>query len=115
MVPMISEFDSLLLRTIMEADEEQDTFHGVYPESGAIFMSSSVTKNECFRRRLFGLPSAKGHFVEQVKRGMILFLFEYERRELHGVFQACSDGTMNISARAYKSSGNQFPAQVPYD
>ncbi|CAL9016234.1 unnamed protein product [Prunus brigantina] len=112
MVPMISEFDSLLLRTIMESDEEQDTFHGVYPESGAIFMSSSVTKNECFRRRLFGLPSAKGHFVEQVKRGMILFLFEYERRELHGVFQACSDGTMNISPRAYKSSGNQFPAQV---
>ncbi|XP_020417658.1 uncharacterized protein LOC18779826 isoform X2 [Prunus persica] len=96
----------------MESDEEQDTFHGVYPESGAIFMSSSVTKNECFRRRLFGLPSAKGHFVEQVKRGMILFLFEYERRELHGVFQACSDGTMNISPRAYKSSGNQFPAQV---
>ncbi|KAL6282905.1 hypothetical protein ACE6H2_013834 [Prunus campanulata] len=112
MVPMISEFDSFLLRTLMESDEEQDTFHGVYPEFGAIFMSSSVTKNECFRRRLFGLPSAKGHFVGQVKRGMILFLFEYERRELHGVFQACSDGTMNISPRAYKSSGNQFPAQV---
>ncbi|CAN6553593.1 unnamed protein product [Malus baccata var. baccata] len=77
----------------MESDEGQDSFRGVYPEYGAIFMSSS-------------------QFVKQVKTGMILFLFEYERRELHGVFQACSDGEMNILPSAYNSSGKQFPAQV---
>ncbi|KAK9937154.1 hypothetical protein M0R45_013963 [Rubus argutus] len=96
----------------MESDEEHRTVHGMYPECGAIFMSSSSTKNECFRRRLFGLPSGKGQFVKQVKTGMVLFLFEFEKRELHGVFQACSDGAMNIVPSAWNKSGKQFPAQV---
>lgn len=109
---MISEFDSLLLSTPMESDEEHRTVHGMYPECGAIFMSSSSTKNECFRRRLFGLPSGQGQFVKQVKTGMILFLFEFEKRELHGVFQACSDGAMNIVSSAWSTSGKHFPAQV---
>ncbi|KAB2601678.1 hypothetical protein D8674_002683 [Pyrus ussuriensis x Pyrus communis] len=112
MVAMNSEFGSLLPRTPMESDEGQDSFRGVYPEHGAIFMSSSAMKDECFKRGLFGLPSSQGQFVKQVKTGMILFLFEYERRELHGVFQACSDGEMNILPSAYNSSGKQFPAQV---
>ncbi|KAM1131843.1 hypothetical protein FF1_046313 [Malus domestica] len=60
------------------------------------------TIDECFERRLFGLPSSQDQFVKQIKTGMILFLFEFERRELHGVFQACSDGEMNISPSAYK-------------
>ncbi|XP_068320733.1 uncharacterized protein [Pyrus communis] len=96
----------------MESDEEQDCFRGLYPEYGAIFMSSSATIDECFKRRLFGLPSSQGQFVKQIKTGMILFLFEFESRELHGVFQACSDGEMNISPSAYNLSGRQFPAQV---
>ncbi|KAM1792388.1 hypothetical protein ACFX12_036248 [Malus domestica] len=112
MVAMNSEFDSFLLRPPMESDEEQDCFCGLYPEYGAIFMSSSATIDECFERRLFGLPSSQGQFVKQIKTGMILFLFEFERRELHGVFQACSDGEMNILPSAYNSSGRQFPAQV---
>ncbi|TQD90378.1 hypothetical protein C1H46_024080 [Malus baccata] len=70
------------------------------------------TIDECFERRLSGLPSSQDQFVKQIKTGMISFLFEFERRELHGVFQACSDGEMNISPSAYNSSGRQFPAQV---
>ncbi|KAK8524669.1 hypothetical protein V6N12_029527 [Hibiscus sabdariffa] len=75
-------------------------------------MSDNATKKECLRRKVFALPSSQSHFVKQVKAGMILFLFEFERRELHGVFRACSDDAMNILPYAFSSSGKQFPAQV---
>lgn len=90
----------------------KNTAHGIVPEYGAIFMSNSMTRTECFERKLFGLPSWLGNFVLQIKSGMILFLFEYENRVLHGVFQAVSDGAMNIVPHAYSSSGQQFPSQV---
>lgn len=96
----------------MESDEKHSTVQGKYPGCGAIFMSSSSTKDECFRRKLFGLPSLQWPFVKRVKKGMILFLFDFEKRELHGVFQACSDGAMNIVPTAWSRSGKKFPAQV---
>nr|XP_043632478.1 uncharacterized protein LOC122603750 isoform X2 [Erigeron canadensis] len=84
---------------------------GEFPTSGAIFMCNTRTKKECLRRRLFGLPSGDCDFVLHVKRGMILFLFEYERRLLYGVYRATSDGEINIEPRAFRSSGKYFPAQ----
>ncbi|KAJ7948956.1 DCD (Development and Cell Death) domain-like protein [Quillaja saponaria] len=45
---------------------------------------------------------------------MILFLFEYEKRKLYGVFEAISDGDINIDPHAYASSGRQYPAQVKF-
>ncbi|GMI93598.1 hypothetical protein HRI_003029100 [Hibiscus trionum] len=93
-------------------DAKKNGFPGSCPEFGAIFMSDNATKKECLRRKVFALPSSQSHFVKQIKAGMILFLFEFERRELHGVFRACSDGTMNILPYAFSSSGKQFPAQV---
>ncbi|XVF27260.1 hypothetical protein REPUB_Repub14bG0091600 [Reevesia pubescens] len=95
-------------------DEEQNSVPGSYPKFGAIFMSNNATKGECLRRKVFALPYSQSHFVKQVKSGMILFLFEFERRELHGVFQACSDGAINIMPHAFSSSGKQFPAQVKF-
>lgn len=87
---------------------------GLVPKFGAIFMSNGATRKECLKRKIFGLPMAKANFVKKVKSGMILFLFEFEKRELYGVFQAISDGTMNLNPRAFTSSGKQFPAQVYY-
>ncbi|KAK4254689.1 hypothetical protein QN277_010033 [Acacia crassicarpa] len=84
------------------------------PDFGAIFMSSSATLQECFRRRLVGLPSSCMPFVKQIKAGMLLFLFEYDKRELYGVFESCCDGAMNIVPSAFSSSGRQFPAQVEF-
>ncbi|KAB2060867.1 hypothetical protein ERO13_A10G044700v2 [Gossypium hirsutum] len=95
-------------------DAMKNSFPGGCPEFGAIFMSNNATKRECFRRKVFALPYSQYHFVKQVKAGMILFLFEFERRELHGVFQACSDGEMNILPHAFNSSGKQYPAQVKF-
>ncbi|KAA8536821.1 hypothetical protein F0562_029299 [Nyssa sinensis] len=100
-------------RFSMEYEEENGTL-GRFPESGAIFMSNIATKRECFKRKLFGLPSAQANFVKHVKAGMALFLFEFERRELYGVFRASSDGSMNIVPHAFSSSGKQFPAQVRF-
>ncbi|KAG7573665.1 Development/cell death domain [Arabidopsis suecica] len=87
---------------------------GEDPEYGAIFMSNNSTRKECLSRGLFGLPIGLAGFVKQVKAGMMLFLFEFEKRELHGVFQACSDGAINIEPNAFQSSGKQFPAQVKF-
>ncbi|KAF5472907.1 hypothetical protein F2P56_009568 [Juglans regia] len=98
----------------MEFDKEQHGVPGSVPEYGAIFMLSSATKRECFRQRLVGVPAFLGHFVKHVKAGMILFLFEYEKRKLHGVFRACSDGAENIVPHAFQSSRKQFPAQVKF-
>lgn len=111
-VIVIIKFDSTSRVESMKYDEGQHGAHGEDPEYGAIFMSNSATKRECFSRRLFGLPSSQSHFVMQVKYGMILFLFEYEKRQLHGVFRACSDGAMYIEPDAFRKSGKQFPAQV---
>ncbi|CAH2059314.1 unnamed protein product [Thlaspi arvense] len=95
--------------------EEPNGASGEEPEFGAIFMSNSSTRKECLRRGLFGLPMGQAGFVKQVKAGMLLFLFEFESRELHGVFQACSDGAINIEPYAFCSSGKQFPAQVKFN
>ena len=99
----------------MEFDKEDNGFISVpAPEFGAIFMSNIATKRDCFKHKVFGLPSSMANFVKEVKKGMILFLFEYERRQLFGVYRAISDGEMNIAPHAFSSSGKQFSAQVSY-
>lgn len=57
---------------------------GRLPKYGAIFMSNRSTIEECFERKLFGLPASLTNFVRGVKVGMLLFLFEYEKRKLYG-------------------------------
>lgn len=100
----------------MEYDNEEHGFISVpAPEFGAIFMSNIATKRECFKHSVFGLPLSMGNFVKEVKKGMILFLFEYERRQLFGVYRAISDGGMNIVPHAFSSSGKQFSAQVQFE
>ncbi|XP_061354748.1 uncharacterized protein LOC133299310 [Gastrolobium bilobum] len=102
------------VRLSMGFNDKRYDADGIDPDCGAIFMSNEATKKECFQRRLFGLPSSDIQFVEQVKAGMILFLFEYEERQLYGVFKATCDGAMNIVPNAYASSRKQFPAQVKF-
>uniref|UniRef100_A0A1D1XVI2 B2 protein n=1 Tax=Anthurium amnicola TaxID=1678845 RepID=A0A1D1XVI2_9ARAE len=79
---------------------------------GAIFMSNRSTKEECFRRKLFGSPASQEGFVKKIKAGMVLFLFEYEERKLYGVFEATSNGAMDIIPTAFISSGKLFSAQI---
>ncbi|KAL2480293.1 DCD domain-containing protein [Abeliophyllum distichum] len=97
----------------MESDEDNGAA-GNMPEFGAIFMSNVASKKECFKHKVFALPSSQAKFVKQVKAGMVLFLFEYEKRELFGVYQACSDGAMDIVPHLCNSLGKKFPAQVHF-
>ncbi|GJZ06911.1 B2 protein [Tanacetum coccineum] len=72
-------------------------------------MSNSETKRECLDRKLFGLPYNMSAFVLSVKKGMLLFLFEFENRLLFVVLRATSDGEINIQPGAYRK---KFPAHV---
>ncbi|GAA0183505.1 hypothetical protein LIER_30902 [Lithospermum erythrorhizon] len=85
---------------------------GRVPECGAIFMANMETKKECLELEVFALPSSHSNFVKQVKAGMLLFLFEYESRQLFGVYQAITDGGVNILAQRSCSLFKQYPAQV---
>jgi hypothetical protein len=78
--------------------------------SGAIFMCNRTTMKECLDLLLFGLPRSRRALVEQIVPGMKLFLFEFERRELWGVFEATSCGAMDIVPNAY--TGGSFAWQV---
>ncbi|KQJ91511.1 uncharacterized protein LOC100841770 isoform X2 [Brachypodium distachyon] len=83
--------------------------------AGAIFMSNSETREQCFRTNVFGLPPEYEPFVTDVKQGMPLFLFDYTERKLYGVFEATSDGGMNINRAAFRSNGRTYPAQVCFN
>ncbi|XBI00980.1 hypothetical protein VPH35_129866 [Triticum aestivum] len=72
--------------------------------AGAIFMSNSETRDHCFNTGVFGLPLEYGPFVANVKQGMPLFLFDYKFCKLYGVFKAASDGGMDISRTAFRST-----------
>lgn len=80
-----------------------------------IFGCTNATMNECLSKNLFGLPSRHMVYVQNIKKGMHLFLFNYTDRKLHGVYEAISDGKKNIDTTAWASHGTgqtMYPAQV---
>jgi len=79
------------------------------PPSGYVFLCNNRTERECLERKLFGSPKSEWNRVSQVKKGDILFLLNYHINRLHGVFEAVSDGKMNIDPYAFDG---YFPAQV---
>ncbi|KAK9699980.1 hypothetical protein RND81_08G208500 [Saponaria officinalis] len=83
--------------------------------AGLIFVCKKTTFNECFSKKLFGLPGAHFAYVQKVTPGMPLFLFNCTDRKLFGIFEAVSSGQMNIDKRAWTSDASEltpFPAQV---
>uniref|UniRef100_A0A0V0I905 Putative ovule protein n=1 Tax=Solanum chacoense TaxID=4108 RepID=A0A0V0I905_SOLCH len=79
--------------------------------SGFIFMCDRNTKHDCYRFRVFGLPSNKQEMIEKIKPGAKLFLFDFEAKLLYGVYEATSTGIINLEPLAF---GGKFPAQVKF-
>jgi len=100
--------DSRLLPPGVLCEIEQETKEA-RPPNGYLFLCSNRTERECLERKLFGAPKSEWDRVSQVKEGDILFLLNYQSNRLHGVFEAASDGKMNIEPYAFDG---YFPAQV---
>ncbi|KAL2621380.1 hypothetical protein R1flu_001585 [Riccia fluitans] len=86
------------------------------PDIGSvIFGCSDITFEECLERNLFGLPGPHFSYVRAIRRGMLVFLFNYSNRKLYGVFVAVTAGEQNIDPYAWTDgalSKTRFPAQV---
>ncbi|XP_049374822.1 uncharacterized protein LOC125839888 [Solanum verrucosum] len=82
---------------------------------GVIFGCKNTTIRECLEKQLVGLPSAHFIYVKNVNPGLPVFLFNYDDKKLHGIFEAASSGQMLINPYAWKKDGDErtrFPAQV---
>jgi hypothetical protein len=63
------------------------------------------TAAEFLVRLLFGGRVSDWYKIRQIKKGDILFLLNYRRSPLHGVFEAVSDGRMNPSGKGNLMTG----------
>ena len=80
-----------------------------------IFGCTNNTIAECHSRQLFGLPKAHLSYVHNIKEGLPLFLFNYDDRRLHGVYEAASNGKFCPESNAWTNNGYEktsYPAQV---
>ena len=71
-----------------------------------IFESNTGTHPECLHRELFG---AKRNWPLKVRKGDLCFLFNYDEKLLHGIWEASTDGGTKLVPDAW--SGN-YPYQV---
>lgn len=83
--------------------------------AGLVFLCSSSTIRECFHFRVFGLPAAQREVVERVVPGTKLFLFNFDTKELFGVFEAASRGGLHLVPEAFQDSKATYAAQVRFN
>ncbi|TVT98852.1 hypothetical protein EJB05_14304, partial [Eragrostis curvula] len=80
-----------------------------------IFGCTNNTIAECHSRQLFGLPRSHLSYVQNIKEGLPLFLFNYDDRRLHGIYEAASSGKFCPESNAWSQDGKgktDYPAQV---
>ncbi|KAI4306901.1 hypothetical protein L6164_030141 [Bauhinia variegata] len=82
---------------------------------GVVFGCKHSTIKECFSKQLFGLPASHISYIKHIVPGLPLFLFNYSDRKLYGVFEAASEGRLNINPHGWtvdESECTPFAAQV---
>lgn len=106
---LLTLFVILLLTCRDSMPEKGKALNNQEELSGFIFMCSHVTKPECYRFRVFGLPEWRKEVVEKIQPGTCLFLFDCDSKLLYGIYTATSSGKLGIEESAF---GGKFPAQV---
>uniref|UniRef100_A0A0D9XSJ4 DCD domain-containing protein n=1 Tax=Leersia perrieri TaxID=77586 RepID=A0A0D9XSJ4_9ORYZ len=79
--------------------------------AGYIFMCSGVTKVECYRHRVMGLPLGSLEAVSRIRRGTTLFLYDFDAKHLYGPYCADSNGGLTLVPDAFHG---RYPAQVKF-
>jgi hypothetical protein len=82
--------------------------------AGLIFMCNDRVRTNCFRHKVFGMPFSKKRLLDHVKPGTKLFLFEYEARNLWGIYEAASFPGFELENEAFNGSEVDFPLQVRF-
>ncbi|KAJ7526096.1 hypothetical protein O6H91_17G081300 [Diphasiastrum complanatum] len=108
----INKLDATAVETAKDAKSAKTENPTVEkPVAGMIFGCNDSTEKVCRRLQLFGLPSSRKNDVLRVIPGTKLFLFNFNSKELSGVYEAISHGALDIVPNAFQSYGS-FPAQV---
>ena len=81
------------------------------PAAGVIFGCTNATFEECFQRKVVGLPRKYIPLVQSiVPMRTLLFVFNYSDRQLHGVYLAASPGGENLIPAAFAEAARVVPA-----
>ncbi len=74
-----------------------------------ILLCTNDTEKECLERNLFGDVEWRIQYLTEIRAGEIGFMINLSKDELIGIFEARSEGQLNIEPDAW---GGRFPAQV---
>eukprot|EP00210_Caulerpa_lentillifera_P006186 g5910.t1 len=82
---------------------------------GLIMGCTDETKDECLREMVFGLPAKHWDYIKDVPPGTSVYLFNYNRRCLYGIFQSVGEPQWNFKPYGWSPSPRiptRFPAQI---
>jgi len=77
--------------------------------AGFVFLCSDITEAECLEKSLFGGMEKYQGRVKGLEKGAVVYLYNYNSKKLHGIFEAETNLQKNIVPEAWNGD---FPWQV---